>query len=215
MKNNNKREQSGEDLEGKLLEKQEENECLNNSNQELHNQIKELEIGKKSQEERIERIPIHEQSTREPRSTIQENTSKNQIKEVKAVLAAIQKKEKQSTHTPYRHLNYNRHFDQRQGQNKHSQKNYVDRKKDQHAKQQLKCPVPQNDLRAPIKIDLGWTTADTMRQFSLGIHNSYCLISPSVQLQKGKDPETTVQGNSDIVVDTSFEDKASLKGKAM
>jgi len=71
LKNNSKREQSGEDLEGKLLEKQEENQCLINSNQELHNQIKELEIEKKSQEERIERIPIHEQSTREPRSTIQ------------------------------------------------------------------------------------------------------------------------------------------------
>ena len=56
MKNNNKREQSGEDLEGKLLEKQEENQCLNNSNQELHNQIKELEIEKKSQEEGIEKI---------------------------------------------------------------------------------------------------------------------------------------------------------------
>ena len=71
LKNNSKREQSSEDLEGKLLEKQEENQFLNNSNQELHNQIKELEIEKKSQEEIIERIPIHEQSTREPRSTIQ------------------------------------------------------------------------------------------------------------------------------------------------
>ena len=47
LKNNSKREQSGEDLKGKLLEKQEENQCLNNSNQELHNQIKELEIEKK------------------------------------------------------------------------------------------------------------------------------------------------------------------------
>ena len=40
LKNNSKREQSGEDLKGKLLEKQEENQCLNNSNQELHKQIK-------------------------------------------------------------------------------------------------------------------------------------------------------------------------------
>ena len=46
MKNKSKREQSGEDLEGKLLEKQNENQCLNNSNQELLNQIKELEIEK-------------------------------------------------------------------------------------------------------------------------------------------------------------------------
>ena len=56
MKNSSKREHSGEDLKGKILENQEENQCLNNRNQELHNQIKELEIGKKSQEERIEKI---------------------------------------------------------------------------------------------------------------------------------------------------------------
>ena len=112
MKNKSKREQSGEDLEGKLLEKQEENQCLNNSNQELLNQIKELEIEKKSQEERIKKIQNYKQSIGEPRSTIQENASKNQIEEVKTVLAVVQKKEEQTTPTPYRHPNYNRHFDQ-------------------------------------------------------------------------------------------------------
>ena len=35
LKNNSKRKHSGEDLEGKILEKQEENQCLNNCNQEL------------------------------------------------------------------------------------------------------------------------------------------------------------------------------------
>ena len=50
LTNNSKREHSGEDLEGKILEKQEENQCLNNHNQELQNQIKELEIEKKSQD---------------------------------------------------------------------------------------------------------------------------------------------------------------------
>ena len=70
MKNSSKREHSGEDLEGKILEKQEENQCLNNRNQELQNQIKELEIEKKSQDERIEKIQNHKQSTGELRSTI-------------------------------------------------------------------------------------------------------------------------------------------------
>ena len=69
LKNISKREHSSEDLEGKILEKQEENPFLNNHNQELQNQIKELEIEKKSQEERIEKIQNHEQSTGEPRST--------------------------------------------------------------------------------------------------------------------------------------------------
>ena len=92
---------------------------------------------------------------------IQENASKNQIDEVKTVLAVVEKKEEQTTPTPYRHPNYNRHFDQRQGQNEYSQKNYVDLRKYQHTKQQLRRIVPQNDLRALIKIDLGWTIEDT------------------------------------------------------
>ena len=70
MKNSSKREHSSEDLEGKVLEKQEENQCLNNRNQKLHNQIKELEIEHNLQVESIEKIQNHEQSTGEPRSTI-------------------------------------------------------------------------------------------------------------------------------------------------
>ena len=51
-----KRKHSGEDLEGRILEKQEENRCLNNRNKELENQIKKLEIKKKLQDERIEKV---------------------------------------------------------------------------------------------------------------------------------------------------------------
>ena len=105
---------------------------------------------------------------------------RNQVEEVKAVLIAVQKEEKQTTHMPYRHPNYNRHFDQWQGPNERSQKSYVDKQTVRHTKQQLRQIVSQNNLRGPIKIDLGWTTADTMRQFSWGIRNSYRLISSSV-----------------------------------
>ena len=35
-----------------------------------------------------------------------------QIEEVKKVFITIQKKEEQTTPTPYEHPNYNRHFDQ-------------------------------------------------------------------------------------------------------
>ena len=47
LKHSSKREHSGEDLEGRTLEKLEENQCLKNHNQELENQIKKLEIRKK------------------------------------------------------------------------------------------------------------------------------------------------------------------------
>ena len=138
LKNNSNKEHSSEDLKGRILENQEENQCLNNRNQELENQIKKLEIEKKSQDEIIEKIHNHNNLLENQEAQIQENASKNQIEEVKTVLAAIQKKEKQTTHTPYRHPNYNHHFHQRQDQNKHSHKNYVNRRKDQYAKQQLK-----------------------------------------------------------------------------
>ena len=108
------------------MEKQEENQCLNNRNQELQNQIKELEIEKMSQDERIEKIQNHNKILENQETQIQENAPKNQIEEVKTVLDAVQKKEEQTTPTPYRHPNYNRHFDQRQGQNEYSQKTYVD-----------------------------------------------------------------------------------------
>ena len=68
---------------------------------------------------------------------IQENASTNKIEEVKKVLVAVQKKDKQTTPTPYIHPNYNHHFDQRQGQNEYSQKTYVDMQKYQQTKQQL------------------------------------------------------------------------------
>ena len=116
---------------------------------------------------------------------------------------------------PYRHPNYNRHFDQRQGQNEYSQKTYVDMRKYQHTKQQLRGIVPQNDLRAPIKIDLGWTTIDTMRQFSLGIYNSYRLISSNVANTKMKGSRDDTSNEIRHYYHYNFEDKASLKGKAM
>ena len=128
-------------------------------------------------------------------ATIFLTASQIQVEEVKLVPAAVQKKEKQTTHMPYRHPNYNCHFDQRQGQNKHLQKSYVDKQTIRHTKEQLRRPISQNNLRGPIKIDLGWTTTDTMRQFSWGIRNSYRLISSSV----AKDPEMTFQANQTLL----------------
>ena len=79
-----------------------------------------------SQDERIEKTQNHNKLLDNQEAQIQENAPKNQIEEVKTVLAAVQKKEEQTTPRPYRHPNYNHHFDQRQGQNEYSQKTYVD-----------------------------------------------------------------------------------------
>ena len=81
------------------------------------------------QDERIEKIQNHNKLLENQEAQIQENAPKNQIEEVKTVLAIVQKKEEQTTPTTYRHPNYNHHFDQRQGQNEYSQKTYVEMKK--------------------------------------------------------------------------------------
>ena len=93
LKNSSEREHSGQDLEGKILENQEENQCLNNRNQELQSQIKELEIEKKLQDERIEKIQNHNKLLEKQEAQILENAPKNQMEEVNTVITAVQKKE--------------------------------------------------------------------------------------------------------------------------
>ena len=105
---------------------------------------------------------------------------------------------KQTTKSPYRHPNYKRHFDQRQGQNEHTHKSYVVRQartSNQHTKQQTRRTTPQSHQIAPMKI-LGWTTSTTMRHFFLGIRNLYRLISSSVANTKRKILEMMVQGKN-------------------
>ena len=112
LKHGSKREHSSEDLKGRILEKHEENQCQKNLIQELEKQIKKLENDKKSQDERFEKIQIHNNLLENKVVQIKEDASRNQVKEVKEDLATVQKKEKQTTHTPYKHPNYNHHCDQ-------------------------------------------------------------------------------------------------------
>ena len=92
LKHSNNREHFSEDLEGRTLEKLEENQCLKNCNQELENQIKKLEIDKKSQDEIFKKIQNHNNLQENQEAQIKEDASKNQIEELKTVLATVQKK---------------------------------------------------------------------------------------------------------------------------
>ena len=94
LKHGSKREHSSEDLKGRILEKHEENQCQKNIIQELEKQIKKLENDKKSQDERFEKIQSHNNILEKKVAQIQEDTSRNQVKEVKADLATVSKKEK-------------------------------------------------------------------------------------------------------------------------
>ena len=56
MKNSQKTEQSTEDIEGKLIDKQGENSCIRNHNKDLKEQIKKYEDDRKAQVEVIKKF---------------------------------------------------------------------------------------------------------------------------------------------------------------
>ena len=89
------------------------------------------------------------------------------------------------------------HFDQRQGQNEHKQKKYDFRRKhtqNEQAKQKKRSSIQQSSQQTtPIKINLRWTTSQTMREFFLGIRNSYRFISSSVTVTKTKIEKVSLQ----------------------
>ena len=116
LKSTKKADNSNENIEGKVLEKQEENQCLLNLNQELEKQVVKLKEDKKSQDEMFEKIESKNNLLENTIVQIQKEASRlsinqSHVEEVKEVLAAVKKEEKKTTHTPYRHPNYNLHFD--------------------------------------------------------------------------------------------------------
>ena len=56
LKNSQKTEQSMEDIEGKLLDKQEESRCMRNHNEDLKEQLEKFEHDRKSQVELIKKF---------------------------------------------------------------------------------------------------------------------------------------------------------------
>ena len=58
---------------------------------------------------------------------MEEETNTNSV--LVTVRREVNLAEKQTTITPYRHPNYKKHFDQREGQNEHKQRSYNFRNK--------------------------------------------------------------------------------------
>ena len=78
LKSTKKAENSNEYIEGKVLEKQEENQCLLNINQELEKEIKKLKEDKKSQDERFEKIQSKKNLLENKIAQIQRETKSSQ-----------------------------------------------------------------------------------------------------------------------------------------
>ena len=130
VKHSRKKEQSNEDLEGRVLENKEENQCLKSLNKELEKQIKNLKEDKKSQDERFEKIQSKNNLLENKIAKIQKEASrlsgkKFQVEEVNSIIIIDKKEvntsEEQTIRTRYRHPNYKRYFDQRQVQNEHTE----------------------------------------------------------------------------------------------
>ena len=99
LKSTKKAYKSNEDIEGKVLEKQEENQCLLNLNQELEKEIEKLKEDKNSQDERFEKIHSKNNLLENKIVQIQRETSilsekQIQVKEVKAALSVVKNEEK-------------------------------------------------------------------------------------------------------------------------
>ena len=78
MKNNRKEEHSTEDIEGKLLDKQEENSCIRNHNEYLKEQFKKSEDDRKSQVELIKKFQNDNMQLENKLEKIQNETLKPQ-----------------------------------------------------------------------------------------------------------------------------------------
>ena len=117
------------------------------------------------------------------------------------VPATVQKKdnpaEKTTSRPTYRHPNYKKHFDQRQGQNEHKQRRYDfirEITQNEQPKQKTRSAIQQSGQQTtPINIDLGWTTSQTIQQFFLGICNSYRFVSSSVTITNTKIKKMSLQ----------------------
>ena len=111
MKNSRKTEQSTEDIEGKLPDKQEENCCIRRHNEDLKEQLKKSEDYNKSKVELIKKFQNDNMQLENKLENIQNETLKHQWMKIQ-LLAQInaQKttivKENNIVKIPYRHPNH-------------------------------------------------------------------------------------------------------------
>ena len=77
LKSTKKEDNSNDDIEGKVLEKQEENKCLINLNKELKEQLKKRKDEEKTQEEIIKKIQSENKQLENKLKGIHNKTSKS------------------------------------------------------------------------------------------------------------------------------------------
>ena len=83
--------------------------------------IKKLREDEKSQEERFKKIQYNNKLLENKIAQTLKEASRLSVKQIQIGEQAVNL-EKKTIRTPYRHSNYKKHLDQRQGQNEHKQK---------------------------------------------------------------------------------------------
>ena len=107
MKNSRKTKQSTEDIEGKLLDKQEENDCIRSHNKDLKEQLKKSEDDRKAQVEVIKKfqndyVQLENKLEKIQKETLKPQGTKIQLPTQKTTLV----KENDIVKIPYRHPNH-------------------------------------------------------------------------------------------------------------
>ena len=104
LKNSRKTEQSTEDIEGKLLDKQEENDCIRSHNKDLKEQLKKPEDDRNEQVEVIKKfqnvyVQLENKLEKMQKETLKPQGTKIQLPTQKTILI----KENDIVKIPYRH----------------------------------------------------------------------------------------------------------------
>ena len=168
LKNSWKGEHSTEDIEAKLLNKQEENRCIGNPNEDLKEQLKKSEDDRKSHVEVIKKFQNDNMQLESKLEKIQNETLKPQ--EMKIQLSAqinAQKitlvKENDIVKIPYRHPSHKNRYSKKWEMLKDSGTNVI------------KSPNDRSiwNANSPQQINLGWIDSSTYQKLCSTLSSSY------------------------------------------
>ena len=179
MKNSEKEEHSTEDIEGKLLNKQEENSCIRNHNKDIKEQLKKSEDDKKAQVEVIKKFQNDYVQLENKLEKIQNETLKpqgmkiqlpNSINAQKTTLV----KQSDIVKIPYRHPNH---------KNRNSKKWEMSKDNDTNM---IKAPDDRSEGNPNSKkqINLGWIDPSTYQKLCSILSSLYRHVSSTTTSQR-------------------------------
>ena len=179
MKSSRKTEQSTEDIEGNILDKQEENRCIRRHNEDLKEQLKKSEDNKKSHVEVIKKFQNDNMQLENKLEKIQNEALKPQETKTQLPTHINAKKmalikDNDIAKIPYRHPNHKNRYSKKWEMSKDSGTNVI------------KSPNDRSvwNANSPQQINLGWIDSSTYRKLCSTLSSSYRHVSSAMTPQK-------------------------------